>query len=61
MNITHLVQYKHPLHQKWITEEKCCSWLEANDLLEKRKHESKRLIKDKHTTLKWRIVSLDRL
>jgi len=59
MNITHLVQYKHPLHQKWVTDEKCSSLLEANHVLWKRKKDSKKLMKDQHTTLKWRILPLD--
>jgi len=59
MNVRYLVQYKHPLHQKWVTDEKCYSLLEANHVLDKRKKETKKLIKDQRTTLKWRILPLD--
>ena len=59
MNVKYLVQYKHPLYQKWITDEECYSLLEANHVLNKRKQDSKKLIKDQHTTLKWRVLPLD--
>lgn len=59
MNVKYLVQYKHPIYHKWITDEKCHSLQEAHDTVDKKKQEVKELIKDGHTTLTWRILPLD--
>ena len=59
MNVRYLVQYKHPFHHKWVTDEKCYSLEEAQKTLNEKKNEVTEILKDRRTTLAWRILSLD--
>jgi len=51
-----LVQYMHPFHHKWITEETCESLEEAYAVLNKKKEEIQGLRRDEHGTLQWRVI-----
>lgn len=55
MKTEYLVQYMHPFHRKWITEERCSSLNEAYDILHQKQNEVKGLRRDKHGTLHWRV------
>jgi|MDTC01.2.fsa_nt_gb hypothetical protein len=59
MNIKYLIQYMHPFHHKWITEEKCDSLEEAQETVKEKKKEVTRILKGRRTTLTWRIQPLD--
>ena len=59
MNVKYLVQYKHPIYHKWITDEKCHSLQEAQKTLNEKKKEATEILKDRRTTLTWRIFQLD--
>jgi len=59
MNIKYLIQYMHPFHHKWITEEKCDSLEEEQETVKEKKKEVTRILKGRRTTLTWRIQPLD--
>ena len=59
MSVKYLVQYKHPFHHKWVTDEKCYSLEEAEKTLNEKRKEVTEILKDRRITLTWRIFQLD--
>ena len=59
MNVKYLIQYMHPFHHKWVTEEHCVSLKEAQKTIEEKKKEVTEILKGRRTTLTWRIKPLD--
>ncbi len=59
MKPKYLIQYLHPFHHKWVTEETCFDLHTAQITVQEKKEEVKELTKQNNTTLSWRIQPLD--